>query len=106
MTRWPARGTAQGPLAAKGLFERGVMRLQVTPWPPRLFFTEAGSGCQASEQSLCGWRRRDSVSPDQDATESAMAKQRMGRNPATGEAIQIAASQKVAFRPAKEVVAK
>ena len=27
---------------------------------------------------------------------------RMGRNPATGEAIQIKASKKVAFRPAKE----
>jgi DNA-binding protein HU-beta len=30
---------------------------------------------------------------------------RMGRNPATGEAIQIAASKKVAFRPAKELKA-
>lgn len=28
---------------------------------------------------------------------------RMGRNPATGEAIKIAASRKVAFRPAKEL---
>ncbi|MGE0222850.1 MAG: HU family DNA-binding protein [Acetobacteraceae bacterium] len=28
---------------------------------------------------------------------------RMGRNPATGEAMQIAASKKVAFRPAKEL---
>jgi DNA-binding protein HU-beta len=28
---------------------------------------------------------------------------RMGRNPATGEAIQIKASKKVAFRPAKEL---
>jgi DNA-binding protein HU-beta len=28
---------------------------------------------------------------------------RMGRNPATGEAIQIKASRKVAFRPAKEL---
>ena len=28
---------------------------------------------------------------------------RMGRNPATGEAIQIVASKKVAFRPAKEL---
>jgi DNA-binding protein HU-beta len=28
---------------------------------------------------------------------------RMGRNPATGEAIQIAASRKIAFRPAKEL---
>jgi DNA-binding protein HU-beta len=28
---------------------------------------------------------------------------RMGRNPATGESIKIAASKKVAFRPAKEL---
>jgi DNA-binding protein HU-beta len=28
---------------------------------------------------------------------------RMGRNPATGEAIQIKASKKVGFRPAKEL---
>ncbi len=28
---------------------------------------------------------------------------RMGRNPATGEAIQIAAKKKIAFRPAKEL---
>jgi DNA-binding protein HU-beta len=28
---------------------------------------------------------------------------RMGRNPATGEAIQIAASQKIAFRESKEL---
>jgi DNA-binding protein HU-beta len=28
---------------------------------------------------------------------------RMGRNPATGEAIKIKASKKVAFRPAKEL---
>jgi DNA-binding protein HU-beta len=28
---------------------------------------------------------------------------RMGRNPATGEQIEIAASKKVAFRPAKEL---
>jgi DNA-binding protein HU-beta len=27
----------------------------------------------------------------------------MGRNPATGEAIQIKASRKIAFRPAKEL---
>jgi len=30
---------------------------------------------------------------------------RMGRNPATGEAIQIKASKKIAFRPAKELKA-
>jgi DNA-binding protein HU-beta len=28
---------------------------------------------------------------------------RMGRNPATGESIEIAASQKITFRPAKEL---
>jgi len=41
------RGGAQAgqpkvPLAAKGLLERGLMRLEPTPWPPRLFFSDAG----------------------------------------------------------------
>ena len=41
------RGGAQAgqpkvPLAAQGLLGRGLMRLEPTPWPPRLFFTEAG----------------------------------------------------------------
>ncbi len=41
------RGGAQAgqpkvPLAATGLLERGLMRLEPTPWPPRLFFNEAG----------------------------------------------------------------
>jgi len=41
------RGGAQAgqpkvPLAAKGLLERGLMRLEPAPWPPRLFFTDAG----------------------------------------------------------------
>jgi len=30
------------PLVAKGLLERGLMRLEPAPWPPRLFFTETG----------------------------------------------------------------
>ena len=38
----PQAGQPKVPLAAKGLLERGLMRLQPTPWPPRLFFTEAG----------------------------------------------------------------
>ncbi len=41
------RGGAQAgqpkvPLAAKGLLERGLMRLEPTPWPQRLFFTMVG----------------------------------------------------------------
>ena len=35
-------GQPKVPLVAKGLLERGLMRLEVTPWPPRLFFTKAG----------------------------------------------------------------
>ena len=40
------RGGAQAgqpkvPLVAKGLLKRGLMRFVPTPWPPRLFFTEA-----------------------------------------------------------------
>jgi len=38
----PQAGQPKVPLAAKGLLERGLMRLEPTPWPPRLFFTEAG----------------------------------------------------------------
>ncbi len=38
----PQAGQPKVPLVAKGLLERGLMRLQPTPWPPRLFFTEAG----------------------------------------------------------------
>ncbi len=38
----PQAGQPKVPIKAKGLLERGLMRLQATPWPPRLFFTEAG----------------------------------------------------------------
>ncbi len=38
----PQAGQPKVPLVARGLLERGLMRLQLTPWPPRLFFTEAG----------------------------------------------------------------
>ena len=38
----PQAGQPKVPLVAKGLLERGLMRLQPAPWPPRLFFTEAG----------------------------------------------------------------
>ena len=38
----PQAGQPKVPLVAKGLLERGLMRLQPTPWPPRLFFTGAG----------------------------------------------------------------
>ena len=37
----PQAGQPKVPLVAKGLLERELMRLQPTPWPPRLFFTEA-----------------------------------------------------------------
>ena len=38
----PQAGQPKVPLVARGLLERGLMCLQATPWPPRLFFTEAG----------------------------------------------------------------
>ena len=38
----PQAGQPKVPLVAQGLLERGLMHLQPTPWPPRLFFTEAG----------------------------------------------------------------
>ena len=38
----PQAGQPKVPIVAQGLLERGLMRIQPTPWPPRLFFTEAG----------------------------------------------------------------
>ena len=38
----PPAGQPKVPLAARGLLDRGLMRLQPTPWPLRLVFTEAG----------------------------------------------------------------
>jgi len=38
----PRAGQPKVPIKAKGLLERGLMRLEPAPWPPRLFFTEAG----------------------------------------------------------------
>jgi len=38
----PQAGQPKVPLVAKGLLERGLVRLQATPRPPRLFFTDAG----------------------------------------------------------------
>ncbi len=38
----PQAGRPKVPAAAQGLLDRGLVRLQPTPWPPRLFFTEAG----------------------------------------------------------------
>ncbi len=38
----PRAGQPKVPIKAKGLLERGLMRLEPAPWPPRLFFTETG----------------------------------------------------------------
>jgi len=38
----PQAGQPKVPIKAKGLLERGLMRLEPAPWPPRLFFIEAG----------------------------------------------------------------
>ncbi len=38
----PQASQPKVPLVAKGLLERGLMRLEPKPWPPRLFFTETG----------------------------------------------------------------
>ena len=37
----PQAGQPKVPRVAKGLLERGLMRLEATPWPQRLLFTEA-----------------------------------------------------------------
>jgi hypothetical protein len=38
----PQAGQPKVPPVARGLLDRGLMRLEPIPWPPCLFFTEAG----------------------------------------------------------------
>ena len=38
----PKHGQPKLPPAAESLMERGLMRLDATLWPPRIFFTEPG----------------------------------------------------------------
>jgi len=38
----PQAGQPKVPAVAQGLLERGLVRLEPAPWPPRLYFTDAG----------------------------------------------------------------
>jgi len=69
----PPAGQPKVPAAAQGLLERGLVRLQPTPWPPRLFFTDAGlaalrammaDGRLANPKTFAHVRRELGIDPD------------------------------------------
>jgi len=69
----PHAGRPKVPTAAQGLLDRGLVRLQPTPWPPRLFFTEAGlaalrammaDGRLANPKTFAHVRRELGIDPD------------------------------------------
>jgi hypothetical protein len=81
------RGGAQAgqpkvPAVAQGLLERGLMRLEPTPWPPRLFFTEAGllalrammsDGRLANPKTFAHVRRELGIDPDPASSQASAA---------------------------------
>jgi len=69
----PQAGQPKLPPAAQGLLARGLMRLEPTPWPPRLFFTDAGllalrammsDGRLANPKTFAHVRRELGIDPD------------------------------------------
>ena len=69
----PQAGQPKVPAVAQGLLERGLMRLEPAPWPPRLFFTDAGlaalrammsDGRLASPKTFAHVRRELGIDPD------------------------------------------
>ena len=69
----PQAGQPKVPVKAKGLLVRGLMRLEATPWPPRLFFTEAGlvalwammvNTCFANPKTFAHVRQELGIDPD------------------------------------------
>jgi len=69
----PHAGQPKVPPAAQGLLERGLVRLEPTPWPPRLFFTDAGlaalrammaDGRLANPKTFAHVRRELGIDPD------------------------------------------
>jgi len=69
----PQAGQPKVPAAAQGLLGRGLMGLEPTPWPPRLFFTEAGllalrammsDGRLAHPKTFAHVRRELGIDPD------------------------------------------
>ncbi len=69
----PQAGQHKVPAIAQGLLERGLMRLEPTPWPPRLVFTDAGllalrammsDGRLANPRTFAHVRRELGIDPD------------------------------------------
>ncbi len=69
----PQAGQPKVPPVAQGLLERGLMRLEPAPWPPRLFFTDAGllalrammsDGRLAHPKTFSHVRRELGIDPD------------------------------------------
>ncbi len=69
----PQAGQPKVPAIAQGLLERGLMRLEPTPWPPRLVFTDAGllalrammsDGRLANPRTFAHVRRELGIDPD------------------------------------------
>ena len=66
-------GQPKVPAAAQGLLDRGLVRLKPVPWPPRLFFTDAGlaalrammaDGRLANPKTFVHVRRELGIDPD------------------------------------------
>ena len=69
----PQAGQPKVPAIAQGLLERGLVRLEPIPWPPRLFFTDAGlaalrammaNGRLANPKTFAHVRRELGIDPD------------------------------------------
>jgi len=69
----PQAGQPKVPSAAQGLLERGLVRLEPAPWPPRLYFTNAGlaalrammaDGRLANPKTFAHVRRELGIDPD------------------------------------------
>ncbi len=69
----PHAGQPKVPCAAQGLLERGLVRLEPAPWPPRLYFTDTGllalrammsDGRLANPKTFAHVRRELGIDPD------------------------------------------
>jgi DNA-binding protein HU-beta len=80
------------------LFSHFAERFEVKRTQSREFFDELAALCEKELK-----RSGEFVLPGMVKLVVQKRKARMGRNPATGEAIKIKASKKVAFRAAKEL---
>ena len=69
----PQAGQPKVPAVAQGLLERGLVRLEPAPWPPRLYFTDTGllalrammsDGRLANPKTFAHVRRELGIDPD------------------------------------------